>query len=90
MAYDIPADLIELKAGFFATDARCVQLAEALPPAAIADDEAVQDVMEELRQARAERLALVQQIHRHAWWATVDNRNSADEALVKAARALTD
>lgn len=82
-AYDIPDDLIKLKAAFFAADEHCRHLGGLKLPAS---DFPV--IVTEYDDARRERIDLVMAIHRHDWWATVDNRNAADVVLVAAAKAF--
>lgn len=73
--YDIPDDLLALQRAYDQADAKVQELS-------VGDEH-----REALKDARAERLRLVEEIHRHQFWGTVDNRHSADMALKKAARA---
>ncbi|MFL6116156.1 MAG: hypothetical protein ACJ786_33100 [Catenulispora sp.] len=84
-----PQDLVELRNAFLRAERRCAAISDEMPaPLAIARGIAAID--EELRrrgdQARAERARIVEQLHRHPWWDTVDNRVIAERELWKAAR----
>lgn len=72
--YDIPDDLLALQRAYDQADARVQELVDG-------------DDREALKAARAERLRLVEELHRHPFWSSVDNRHSADMALKKAARS---
>jgi len=89
--YDLPQDLIEAKKAFYADEARCQELVDAEPsPTAIVALEA--EISDEQRQALAEarehRLQLVETIHRHPFWATVEagDRMKVQAQLRKAAQ----
>lgn len=71
-----PADLVELKAAFWAADAECAALAESDADLA------------ELRAARKKRLEIVVAMYAHDWWATAGPRYPADQRLNAAAKAL--
>lgn len=73
--YDIPPDLLQLQRAYDQADARVQDLS-------VGDEH-----REALKTARAERLHLVEELHRHPFWSSVDNRHSADMALKKAARS---
>lgn len=87
--YDPPADLLKLKRDYFAADARCQELTDALPSNVdVLEGRAERDeaTMADLTSARSDRMELVEQIHRHGWWKEVDNRHSAWMALQKIAK----
>jgi len=71
-----PADLVELKAAFWAADAEC---------AALADSGADSD---KLNEARKKRSTIVGDLYAHPWWATAGLRYPADQRLNAAAKAL--
>lgn len=90
---DIPPDLLQLRVDFLRADQRCNQLADALPSArdiinGLAEITPAQ--ADELKAARAERLDIVMDIHRHAWWGTIPAgdqagaRNALHEAALQA------
>lgn len=87
--YDIPPDLIELKRAFKAAHARCERIGATHPPAVeVAAGTAVVSAEQhaELAEARAERLRIVEELHAHVWWETVDSRDVAQSELFEAAR----
>lgn len=87
--YDLPEDLIALKRDFLTADAECHEIAKGLPStvAVLAGEvEPDPDGQERLDVARGRRLEVVRRIYAHEWWGTVDNRHSADKALLKAAK----
>lgn len=71
-----PADLVELKAAFWAADTECASLAESNADSA------------ELSAARKRRSEIVAAMYAHGWWATAGPRYPADQRLDAAARAL--
>jgi hypothetical protein len=84
-----PQDLVDLRNAFLRAEQQCAAIAKEAPrPLAIARGIAAID--EELRRrgdrARAERARIVEQLHRHPWWDTVDNRVIAERELWKVAR----
>ena len=88
--HEIPDDLLELKRAFLAAEDRRREVGLAMPaPTAVAAKEA--DISDEERQAWKgacdESARLVEEIHRHPWWETVDNRYDADVQLLKLAKA---
>jgi hypothetical protein len=88
--FDIPGDLVDLQRAWYAADARCDELAAALPSAldVVAGTAAPTPEQEaELAEARAERLRLTEELQGHGWWAAVDDKLAAKAALRKAARA---
>ncbi|MEU6725446.1 hypothetical protein ABZ917_17200 [Nonomuraea wenchangensis] len=90
MAYDPPADLLALKEQFLAIEARIAELRQTHPAAvAIVAGEAELSDEQRVEWAAAmdESRRLAEEIHRHGWWAEVDNRHSAWMALQKAAKA---
>jgi hypothetical protein len=73
--YMLPEDLIEAKRAFYTAEARCQELvdAEPSPTAIIALEAEISDEQREaLAAAREERLQIVEQIHRHPFWAGVE------------------
>ncbi|MEU4576591.1 hypothetical protein [Nonomuraea sp. NPDC023979] len=87
-AYEPPADLLDLRKAFVATEAQLANLRQAHPsPTAIAAGEAELTDEQRVEWAAAldESRRLAEEIHRHSWWATVDNRHSAWMALQSAA-----
>ena len=87
--YEIPGDLLELKKAFIAAEAHRREVGLAMPaPTAVAAKEA--DISDEERQAWqsacAESGRLAEEIQRHEWWATVDNRFDADMHLLRLAK----
>lgn len=89
MAYDPPADLLELKRDFLAAEIRLAALRQAQPAAtAIVAGEAelTDEQRVEWAAAMDETRRLAEDIHRHPWWAGVDNQHSAWMALQKAAK----
>ena len=87
--YDFPADLLQLQRDWYAADARCEEIGAAHPRAAdvVAGTAQVSEAQhQELKQARAERWALTEQLQGHTWWGKVDDRLAAKAALRKAAR----
>lgn len=71
-----PADLVELKAAFWAADAEC---------AALADSGADSD---KLSAARKKRSTIVGDLYAHPWCETAGPRYPADQRLNAAAKAL--
>jgi hypothetical protein len=87
--YDFPPDLLDLQRAWFAADARCVEIAASHPRAVdqVAGTARVSDAQHaELKQARAERWALTEELQDHTWWGTVQDRLAAKAALRKAAQ----
>ncbi|TDD31527.1 hypothetical protein E1286_44820 [Nonomuraea terrae] len=87
--YDLPDDLLQLKVDFLAASAACERIANRIPShvAVLAmEAEPEPELQAELEAERGRRLDIVMQIHRHDWWATVDNRQKADMALLAAAK----
>ena len=85
--FDFPPDLVELQREFFAADARCYEIADALPsPMAIVGGADVD--FTELNAARAERLAIMDRLLAHPWFDSLEpsKRNAARNALRAAAR----
>lgn len=85
--YTVPGDLIALKQAWREAVDLCGRLAQALPMSSdvLAGRATVtQGQKDELDAARVDQRRLVLEIHRHPWWATVDNRQFADRALVAA------
>lgn len=72
--YDLPDDLIQLRRAFLDVEARLADLRGS------EDREAWQSAFQE-----SQRLAL--ELHRHPYWAGVDNRHGAWMALQRAASA---
>lgn len=89
--YTVPGDLIALKREWRVASGRCVEISDALPfwseVVAGTREAATDEQLAQLQAARADVLRLVLEIHRHPWWATVDNRQLADRALAAAAAA---
>jgi hypothetical protein len=90
--YELPEDLIEAQRAFYAAEARCAELVAAQPsPVSVAALEA--EVGDEQRQAlaaaREERLQIVERLHRHPFWSTVDagDKMKVQAKLREAARA---
>ena len=86
--YDFPPDLLNLQRSWYAADARCVEIGAAHPPAVdvVAGTAHVSDEQyRELKEARAARWALTEQLQGHAWWTTVNDKLAAKAALRKAA-----
>lgn len=86
--FDFPADLLDLQRRFDVLDARCGEVAAALPSAAdvvagVAEPTGAQ--REELARVRAERLDVAERLQTHPWWETV-NRLEAKAALRVTAR----
>ena len=89
MAYEPPAQLVQLKRDFLAAEERRREVGQAMPaPTAVAAGEATitEDQREAWQAACAESARLAEAIHRDDWWGTVDNRHSADMALLEAAK----
>ncbi|SEN87122.1 hypothetical protein [Nonomuraea pusilla] len=87
--YDPPSDLLQLKQDFLLADAECGEIGRLIQSGvAVLALEAEPDPerQAQLEDARARRLDLVERIHRHEWWSTVDNRYKADAALLQAAK----
>lgn len=90
MAYEIPDDLLQLKRDFNAADARCEEIAAALPSSVsvlAVEMEPDPKGQADLVEARSERMRLVEEMNRHPWWATVDDRHDAWMFLQKAAKS---
>ncbi|MGA4989845.1 hypothetical protein [Nonomuraea bangladeshensis] len=90
--YDLPDDLIAAQKAFYAAEARCQELVDAEPAATavVALEAEISDEQRRaLADAREQRLQLVETLHRHPFWATVDtsDRIKVQAALRKAARA---
>jgi hypothetical protein len=86
----VPGDLIALKRDWRASVDMCGRLADALPLSGdvLSGKASIsQEQRDELEDARADQRRLVLEIHRHPWWATVDNRGQANRALQAAAFA---
>ncbi|MBW8802871.1 MAG: hypothetical protein JF587_03260 [Catenulisporales bacterium] len=84
-----PQDLVDLRNAFLRAERRCAAISdEAPPPLAIA--RGIAAIGEELRrrsdEARAERGRVLEQLYRHPWWDSVDNRVIAERELWKVAR----
>ena len=87
--YDFPADLLQLQRDWYAADARCEAIGAAQPSAmdVVAGTAQVSEAeYRELKAARAERWNLTDQLQRHPWWSTVDDKLAAKAALRAAAR----
>jgi hypothetical protein len=87
--YDFPPDLLQLQRDWYAADARCVEIGASHPAAVdvVAGTAQVSDAQyRELKDARAERWLLTEQLRGHAWWASVDDTPAAKAALRAAAR----
>ena len=88
--FDLPPDLIELRRAFLAAEEHLRELGAAQPaPTAIAAGEAelTDEQREEWQAAHDKTRDLAGEIHRHPWWGTVDNRQSAATALDEAAKS---
>lgn len=86
----LPDDLIALQRDYDAADARCTELAAALPSAVEtldADADPDDPRMAAFNAARDERLRLALALSYHPWWARVRNRYEAQRQLYEAARA---
>lgn len=70
-----PADLVELKAAFWAPDAECAALANSEADSA------------ELSAARKRRSDIVAALYSHPWWETAGPRYPADQKVNAAAKA---
>ncbi|WP_329243118.1 hypothetical protein OG417_45340 [Actinoallomurus sp. NBC_01490] len=87
--FRIPGDLIAAQRAYYMAEARCEQIFSAHPrPTDIAAGRAeiTDEQRVELAAARGERLRLVEALNDHPWWATVDNRLRAKQALRTAAQ----
>lgn len=87
--YEIPDDLLQLKKDFLAADLRCQEIADGLPSSVSVlamEMEPDPDGQADLVEARAERLLALEEMNRHPWWSSVDDRYAAGVALQKAAQ----
>jgi hypothetical protein len=86
--YDFPPDLIDLQRAYDAADRRCEEAAAASPSATDIAAGAAEDLSARaaLDEARAERLELAVKLQGHSFWAKVDSRVEAKQALRAAAR----
>jgi len=88
--YTFPDDLIQLQRDFDEADRECVERSAAMPSGIEIVEGNIGDIAEQqnaLKAARARRLELAEALQRHEFWAGVDNRFEAKDALRKAARS---
>ncbi|MEU6781508.1 hypothetical protein ABZ912_20070 [Nonomuraea angiospora] len=88
--YDLPEDLIDLRRAFLASEARLVELRQTHPASTViaaSEAELSEEQRVEWAAAFDESRRLAEEIHRHGWWETVENRHSAWMALRNAAVA---
>ncbi len=89
--YRIPGDLIALRVAFQQAQQHCSEISDELPSGRdiIAGTASISSgLAEQVEQARAEATRLALAIHAHPWWAQVDNRYQADQAVRNATRNL--
>lgn len=90
MSSNIPTDLVKLQRDFLDADALCEKIAASHPrPTEIAAERAqvTAEQQAELAKARAGRLAAMDKLHAHPWWAGQENRAQARLALIAAAKS---
>ncbi len=89
--FDIPADLLDLQRAFYAADAECERIGNALPSSTEIYRGADVD-WTLLDQARAKRMEILDRLHAHPWFDSLEDsrRSAARIALRAAARSSGD
>ncbi|MER6817451.1 hypothetical protein ABT299_50065 [Spirillospora sp. NPDC000708] len=83
-----PEDLVEVQRAWYAADAECARIGEALPSGSkvVAGVEAAPKQVAELKAARARRLQFTEDLLHHEWWGKVTDPIKAKKALRAAAK----
>ncbi|MFI6883349.1 hypothetical protein [Streptosporangium canum] len=87
MDHEFPDDLIAAQLAYWEADRRVQEVTDALPsPQEVLEGAMSDEQQAELVQMRTARLDALDELNRHPFWETVDDRHRAWMALQKAAK----